>query len=398
MSMINQRPRVGGFAAVCLAIFASVSSIPVTAHAAAAVATALSCEAVDVQAALDNAADGTTLLIPAGSCDWHAQSVSRSAGVRIIGAGRDATHIKRSNAPTGDPAYALVIDCSNGLTTELAGITFEGKGVSSAEDNGVSLYGGCLDFRVHDMRFIHFGDGALEVRGVSRGVIYDSEFNENFNPGLGYGVVVYGADTWPALDLGSANAVFIEDNSFHGNRHDIASNYGANYVARHNLIVTTTTTREWAMIDAHGRQDHNRRGTRSWEIYQNQLDVEGTTYTDGIGIRGGDGVIWGNTISGDIAYTAQFVIEDGCPTNDPVQGDAGPYPVPDQTMLAWIWGNIWGDNTQQFIRTAAQDSFNCNYYFQEGRNYFQYAKPGYTPYPYPHPLRDFVFRNGFEVG
>ena len=51
------------------------------------------------------------------------------------------------------------------------------------------------------------------------------------------------------------------------------------------------------------------------------------------------------------------------------------------------------------IRTSDGNSFDCGYYLQEGRDYFQFAKPGYVPYAYPHPLRadaDTIFEDSFE--
>ncbi len=357
------------------------------------------CSAADVQQALSAAPDGATVTIPAGTCDWGSQTVSRAAGISVRGAGRDLTKIRRTGAPAGDGGYALIFDCTNGKPVELSGIAFEGMDTDSVEDNGVKLGHSCRDFKVHDTRFTLFSNAGLEVRGGnSRGVVYSSEFIDNFRPGLGYGVVVYGDDEWPGtIALGTAEAVFIEDNFFSGNRHDVTSNYGSRDVIRHNTLVTNELSGDTGMIDAHGRQEPLRRGSRSWEIYENVLQVQDTTYTDGISIRGGDGVIFNNTIDGEVAYDAQIVIEQGCPATGGGPGPAGPYPAPDQTMGAWIWNNVRGGSSAQFIRISDGNSFDCTYYLQEGRNYFQYAKAGYVPYVYPHPLRsDSIFHNGFE--
>ncbi len=378
---------------------------PVQAHAMAAqTLAAASCSASAVQQALDAASDGDTVLVPAGTCDWGSTTVSRDAGIHLRGAGRDQTLIRRSGADDG--SHALQFDCSNGQPVEVSDIAFEGRQNASIFDNGLHLANGCRDFRIHDTRFTHFNGSGIEVRGSdARGVIYDSEFIDNWtgDSGEGYGVVVYGSSDWPDLDLGGPQAVFIEDNYFRSNRHSVASNYGSRYVVRHNTFVTTNQSRNTSMIDAHGRQSGSDRGSRSWEIYQNHLIFDDDGFqADGISIRGGDGVIFGNLIDhthqGLIAYTAQFVIEAGCPAAGG-QGSAGAYPVADQTRQAWVWDNTRTDTEGQFIRVSSPNSFDCSYYLKEGRDYFQTMKPGYSQYIYPHPLRgsdDTIFHNGFE--
>ena len=378
-------------------------SVQASARPPHAARTAATCAFADVQAALDGASGGDTVRVPAGNCDWGGATVKSPAGVWLRGAGKGQTTIRRLSAASG--SYALVFDCSNGLRAELSDIAFEGLDDDGVLDNGVQLKNGCRDFKVHDARFARFSMAGLEISGRgSRGVVYASEFVDNLREGWGYGIVVYGGYDWPALDLGGPEAVFVEDNYFSTNRHSIASNYGSSYVLRHNTLVTTNASRDTGMVDAHGRQAGSMRGSRSWEIYDNHLLFDDDGYqADGISIRGGDGVIFNNTFahthSGRIAYVAQFVVEDGCPGTQPVQGPAGAYPVPDQTRAAWVWNNAWDGNVDKRIRIADGNSFDCGYYLQEGRDYFQFQKPGYAPYVYPHPLRaevDTIFGDGFE--
>ena len=171
------------------------------------------------------------------------------------------------------------------------------------------------------------------------------------------------------------------------------------------------------MIDAHGRQNGSDRGSRSWEVYQNHLIYRGNQYwADGIAMRGGDGVIWGNLIDFDgdteigIAYSAQLVIEEPqCPDypgdgQPPEQVPGSPYPVPDQTTQAWIWDNthVWADgnaNGYDELRVTDYGGWDCRFYIQEDRDYHLSPKPGYQPYTYPHPLRgstDTIFADGFD--
>ena len=391
---------------------------------ARSVLAASSCQASAVQQALDAAPDNAIVDVPAGNCDWGNTTVSydQNKSIWLRGAGIGNTIIRRSSA-AGD-SYALIFDCNEVKQIELSGFTFQGRH-SSVMDGGLFLSDSCRDFKIHHMRFDGFTMSGIEVRDknnsnppYSRGVIYQSEFENHFNPnspstGEGYPVVVYGSHRALPLELGTAEAVYIEDNFFKANRHSIASNYGSRYVVRHNDLVTTDTTRTTSMIDAHGRQPGSDRGSRSWEVYQNHLTFAGDDYqADGISMRGGDGVIWGNLLDfeGDteigIAYTARLTIEDGeCPSYaNPPSGIPGvSHPAPDQTVDAWIWGNthIWASQPADHdeIRVTNYADEDCRFYFQEGRDYHLSAKPGYTPYTNPHPLRggdDVIFANAFE--
>jgi hypothetical protein len=51
----------------------------------------------------------------------------------------------------------------------------------------------------------------------------------------------------------------------------------------------------------------------------------------------------------------------------------------------YVWGNVSSGGDLYLYPTP--DRRGINYWLKEGRDYYRYAKPGYTPYPYPHPLR-----------
>lgn len=366
---------------------------------------AQSCSAIHVQAALDAAADGDTVEIPAGDCDWGAAEVARAAGITVRGAGRLLTTIRRTAAMTDYTNATLEFDCGNGGSVDISGLRLVGNDLLQTEperlqdnDLGLSLLHGCVDFRVHDMEFSRFSHAGLSIRGRdARGVVYANDFLSNYKcqptpvDCLGYGVVIAGdADLpRPPLALGTEDAVFVEDSYFHDNRHGIASNYGSRYVARHNTFVTTPRTRDFGMIDAHGRQGGSSQGSRSWEIYANILRMQSPAMVaaDGISLRGGDGVVFGNTLEAGIAYVASLRNET-C---------SGVYPLADQIREAYVWDNDWNP-VPGYNPDAIWVSANCLPYLQEGRDFFRFARIGYLPYTYPHPLRGMVFTDGFESG
>lgn len=336
---------------------------------------AQSCSFEHVQAASQQAiASGVPSLvtIPSGTCDWGSNELSLPGGVSLQGGGKFLTVI-RGSALSND---ALVtVTCSNGKTARFSDMTLIGKANYTVWDGGLALKGGCKDFKVFKARFERFIYYGVGVWGDARGVIFQSEFSGNYraNPNggnAGYGIVIYGDGTWPALSLGTENAVFVEDNYFVANRHHIASNYGSRYVFRYNTALTTDDVRHSPVVDAHGRGTGSR-GSRSWEIYNNTFS---TNLTPGlkaramIGVRGGDGVVFNNTLTNPA--TVNWMLE--MASIDLV----GPYPAPDQMLSGYFWNN----SPTTLLNGSAE-------HFVLGRDYFLSTKPGYTPYLYPHPLR-----------
>lgn len=368
---------------------------------------AKSCQATDVQQALNSAENFSVVNIPPGDCDWQdAPTVKRAAGVWLKGAGRDLTIIRRS-APvtmngTNNPAnhYLIEFDCTNGLGLEVSDLSLIGNDKLQNEeqrladiDGGLNLVKGCKNFKIHDTKFNDFSYAGVAVRdGGGKGVIYASQFEGNFKCQptpvncLGYGVMVLGDFSWPELQLGTDIPVVMEDNFFSDNRHGVASNYGSQYVVRKNTFVAYQRGRNFAMIDAHGLG--MKRGSRSWEIYQNQfIDQTIRQYnTASIGIRGGDGVVWGNIYPSSFHTAVNFFPESSCKNGD---GSLRPYPMQDQTTDAWIW-----DNQTQTPTLAVANYYGvvapieCANYFVKDRDYHLAPKPGYQALIYPHPLRN----------
>ena len=366
-----------------------------------AVVKANSCSASDVQAALTTASDGDTVLIPPGVCDWGSAWIKTTKGVWLKGAGKGLTTLQRT-APVTEVAlnpgttYLIDFDCMNSnKKVEVSDISFIGNDDLQSEadrlldyDDGLRLENSCVDFKIHDAEFSKFSISALTIQGTnSRGVIYWSDFVSDFKcqpyplSCEGYGVSVYGVrnQAWPALSLGSQNAVFVEDSYFRDDRHGIASNEGSRYVLRNSTLVTTQRTRDFGMIDAHGRNSSYPPGSRSWELYNNTLKTEpASMIATGISLRGGDGVIFGNSISSKIPAIVWFSEEGGCATA---------WPVLNQTREAHIWGNDWQGPPPGYEGPSVRVSGPCTNYIRENIEYFLSPRPNYAPYAYPHPLR-----------
>ena len=324
-----------------------------------------------VQDAIDSGAN-SVVNIPAGTCNWGDNELVLPGGISLKGSGK-ATTVLRSYSTAND--RLITIDCSNGKTARFSDMTLIGKGNSAIWDGGLALRGGCRDFKVFNSRFSDFVFYGVGVWGDSQGVIYRNDFLNNYRAGqtggtTGYGVVVYGNGTWPPLELGTANAVFVEDNYFSGNRHNIASNNGSRYVFRYNSAIATSSVRDFSMVDAHGRGSSTR-GSRSWEIYNNTFSTElaGNEKARSVtGIRGGDGVVFNNIVTASLTIRAMIELS--------ALEVAPPYPSMDQMRSGYFWNN----SLDLLVNQAPSN-------FVLGRDYFLTARPGYTPYVYPHPLR-----------
>jgi hypothetical protein len=94
-------------------------------------------------------------------------------------------------------------------------------------------------------------------------------------------------------------------------------------------------------------------------------------------LRGGDGVIFDNTMIRE--SSAVFLTNEVCPSG-------GSSPLPGQISDSYIWANDWtAPPGYPDIRINVPDA--CTPYIKEGRDYYQFARPDYQPYPWPHPLR-----------
>lgn len=324
-----------------------------------------------VQDAINSGAN-SVVHIPAGTCNWGDNELVLPGGISLKGSGKDTT-VLRSYSTAND--NLITINCSNGKTARFSDMTLIGKGNPAIWDGGLLFRDGCSDFVVFNSRFSDFVYYGVAVRGDSQGVIYQNDFLNNYRAGqtggsTGYGVVVYGNGTWPPLELGTANAVFVEDNYFSGNRHHIASNNGSRYVFRYNRAIVTSSVRHFPMVDAHGRGS-SPLGSRSWEIYNNTFSSDLAANEKAravIGIRGGDGVVFNNMVTNPLTVRRMIDLS--------ALEVALPYPWMNQMRSGYFWNN----SLDLLVNEAPSN-------FVLGRDYFLTARPGYTPYVYPHPLR-----------
>lgn len=365
---------------------------------------AVSCSQPDIQAAINSSVTGDIITVPSGNCTWTGNvSIPNSKRIVLSGAGMNSTVITRN--PVG---LTITLNQSGSRVTGFSFIN--GK----IEADG-------YDFRIDHCRmsFSFWSDGiAIMSRNVnpaviSTGVIDNCDFHNmrvlvnGTNYMLNENNAQHGLWASP-LRLGTAEAVYIEDNTFTGGVNAVDGNYGGRYVFRNNTLNDV-------YIEAHSVQATNR-AIRKWEIYFNTINQVNKAMWVPMFLRGGTGVIFNNSLTGNWTLP-QIALdnvrscdsagvggkcdgsspwdgagEKGYPCRDQVGRStdqwlwttANPYP-PQAHEPAYAWNNKHGANDVVFFQHNCDQSKS---HIQPNRDYYNNVqKPGFTPYTYPHPLR-----------
>ena len=270
--------------------------------------TAASCNASDVQSAVNQAVAGDTVRIPAGSCTWTTQVawnappnvVLRGAGSESVLGGGDATIIIDNLDRRSYDAGLLEINTNASGSFRMTGITFRGSGnqVSQTYNGSVRIVGSGQQFRLDHLHFEYLPYAAVLTSGQVYGVIDSSIFDINYGTALrfyagNWGGREFGDGSWAdATTLGSNRFVFVEDNVFNalnGNGGVQDAYQGARFVVRYNTI-------NKAALQTHPTGGSGRaRGARAWEIYKNTTNTPNEqSQFNFFFLSSGTGVIWDN--------------------------------------------------------------------------------------------------------
>jgi len=331
---------------------------------------ATSCSKQDIETAINTVknAGGGTVYVPEGTAEHTGAAIEVHGSVSIIGAGIGKTVISRNSGSFF--SYDTRYYGGAGESPRFSGFTLQNLNGAETRSLESVYFRGLNNFRMDHCHIKGYFSNGLHVHS-SYGVI--DHCNLEMMWISAYGIRVTGYDDVWVEDintlLGSDKAIFIEDCVVSGGGHQIATSGGAtHYVLRH----CTLNLAGSSSVDAHGAGYPGHYGptygSRCVEIYDNVINRPNST---NIGIRGGGGVIYNNTLNNKIA----LVLE---------SGSSGSYPLPDQVHDLWIWNN----NIQEIVVTSwgGTGDLIAADYIQEGRDYFLHEKINYSPYPYPHPL------------
>ena len=245
----------------------------------------------DVQAVINAADPGDTVVVPAGSVTWTS-TLSWSKAIHLRAAGIGNTVITHTGT-------AMTPNIAANLPWRISGFDFIG-----ANQTAIIARGGSKNVVISGCRFrntttsrtnaVRIGDVA-DIGLYMHGVVADCIFLDTYvfvSCGMG-------ETSWQApTNLGGGDAIYFEDCSFSypngAETNVIDCNNGARYVMRHNII-------EDAYCEAHtlqnGWADYFVRGTRLVEIYENDFRCvrDGWNHWTAMFIRAGTGVIFINT-------------------------------------------------------------------------------------------------------
>jgi hypothetical protein len=386
-----------------------------------------------VQAAVNLASDGDTVMVPAGSSTWTSRVYIGNKAITILGAGMGHTIITSAlpTLATNAPFYVS----SGGKAVRISGFSYIG---------GPGDQTGFISMNSQNFRIDHCAFSNLTQRGVvaystasSWGVIDHCTFQKA--SGTAQGVSVFGDRdaAWNRpLSLGTINAVYIEDCTFTwpSPSDSVLDMYnGARAVFRHNTVTN-------ASIGCHGLDSGRYRSALSWEIYDNTFHVT-VPLARQFHFRGGTGVVFNNRITTSGAgrlsgnsievtcyrATGTVIFQNyvpwgfvsgsnrydgnsdayGWPSLDQI-GAAPPTippnisdaPPPTRSLQgkspAFAWGNaLNGARMPMAAATYSGPGYpsgqpgnpNVASVIKENRDFFNDTpKPGYAAFTYPHPL------------
>jgi len=380
------------------------------------------CSQTTVQNAINSASTGDIINCPAGSWSWGGGAVNINKNITLQGAGIGNTNISSSSS-------SAIVNSSGTHAFRFTGFTITTSNnvpngvvrVYTSTGSGVSVKTG---WRIDHIEFVMYsssgggsGPTAIETFGVVGGLIDNCRFvphpSTSSSNGYHATISVMGNNKWgweyPSPMNGGDKVVYIEDNFFHQDTkishiaHAVYGRAAGIYVFRHNEV-------RGMNADAHGFCWHS--STRWYEISNNVWNSTDFEVYDMMSLRGGSGVIYGNTQSGQGSnygihmYDWHAGRSGDCGTNcssssslstydypgygstcggDPCSSNEG-YPCAQgigrgqdsEADPLYIWNNSMGS----FYRPQEGT------YQSEGVDYFldAGAKPGYVSYPYPHPL------------
>jgi len=396
--------------------------------------TALSCSQLDVNSAISAVTPGQTVKVPGGNCSWSNVPINKN--LTLQGAGSGVTVITL----TGNPSFNITKQSSGVIRVQ--GFTFTSSTGAGNLPHPITINGpwpssGAVVFSNNafiannDTTFDNFEAGGVIISHNSFSSNHYGDFFMTIKD-LTHTASWTTADSFGTNDSTGLMNNYIEDNTFFGGANGLFDcDDNCRIVIRHNTFT------ESGGFNSHG-EDTSPYGMREFEIYNNSFLYPDKTCAQGnsslsnigsyIWIRGGSGVIFSNTFDhltstcwgtkGEIRMNNRGA-EDARP-----QGACGSvsYPVPHQlgqnnngsadfTDPIWIWSNsanggaalqagsgfAWGNpcgfnwNTFfQWCRDAQNTSLTCPITLPSGGGSVSALggtpKPGYTPYPYPHPL------------
>jgi len=397
--------------------------------------------AASVQGLHNQLLNGDTITLPAGTFTWTT-GVNFTKAINVVGAGIGRTTINDNVPKNGTQASVLWrFDVAKGKSIDISGFTVHGQAQDTQgwQLGTLAIRGSSHAVRVHNIQMVSPGTLGILFTGALWGVVDHSDFRcangkiaiyvqHNNWPGASGS---FGDGSWyDSTQLGSGKGIYVEDCTFTGDGRGgspcIDGYSGGRLVFRHNTVTNNN-------VGWHGTEGDRNQGTRTFEVYQNTFSSN-VLMARCVQLRGGTGVVWGNTVHGtggptgyvDFVTVLNFrsftsygapwfsppgsvwdgnsnpngylligqigagkeadpVLRNG--NGDPYNGTTGAPGWPHCAREpAYVWSNNWTpvpNNRGFYIGVQATPQISIG---RDVINNGSTPKPGYTPYVYPHPL------------
>lgn len=368
--------------------------------ASAATINAANCNSSAVQSAISSAQPGDVVAVPSGNCSWGSFSIP--GGIHVRGAGANSTNVTVGGT--------IVINKHAFISSELSGFSFakSGGGNSAKMFRVTGSWQGAPPL-IHDNEFT-VNNAAIFRYETNGGVIYNNIFRGQNDDSAIQHKLDNDSQSWSTADsmgvrdsAGKLN-LYVEDNLFEGMANQATDFDDASRVVfRHNTL-------NHSSFNSHGLAT-SPVGVRHFEIYRNRFAYPNKNVNQNwhIWLRGGTGVIfendvedingsqWGN--KNELLMSVRSAVDggvNGCCRTWACEHQIGQNHDGNRQYLdtLTIWGNSgtlgYGLN-DGWSNSCGQNMSN---FLQSGRDFVfaSSAKSGYTPYTYPHPLRENVVR------
>lgn len=361
-----------------------------------AVITAASIAQSDVQAALNLAVAGDTVIIPPGTDTWcNGVAIGVPAGVKLFGSGIDVTTINIS------------INCgqyTNGMVFLGANSTFGYATINGQNFSKTAFIGNGNGFRVTGVKYNGIAGEAYFLYGNQTYGLID---NCIINGGAGNSELIFTrgpSNAWQTPStLGTDQAVYIEDCIFNG------AGYVSDFNANSKGVVRFCTIQAPMKVDGHGVASNTpARGVRHLEIYKNTWTWPNNNWTN-IEFRGGTGMIFANRAPNVPAGNLWFWLKEyGCtyqyanfnytyqtPINYPIldQVGTGQDPRVGGSEPLYIWDNKAKNNQDMILNWYADLTNAINLYRTQTGN----PSASFAMYDIIYPDRDYFREDSTQV-
>jgi hypothetical protein len=294
---------------------------------------AASCSASDVQTSLNSvAADGTTVVIPSGTCTWTTTGPSAVVYNQVFSTTIQGQSVVATTNAQGNPETftdsttivddvnhnnngdqpALMIVTAAGKSFRLTGITFANNGSSVSTNHGsLGVAGGSSSVRIDHLHCNQVNASCLTVsenalNGVIDHILGDQQFGSEWN------LIRFNAEFWTCksgdfgdcawadnTNFGSSEFMYVENSTVNnGVANDCI--LGGRFVFRYNTLNDTS-------IQTHPTGSSGRaRGCRAMEIYNNVYTASAAAANgcnsgndcdwNAFFFSSGVALVWGNTV------------------------------------------------------------------------------------------------------